>query len=104
MTDFPQEGKLQAEISNGHEARTILEHPMFVAAFAKVRERINKEFEACAPDDMDKLLRCKLTLDVLRCIQYELTETKRKGEDAQREMGRIEKWRERLKLKGWIDH
>jgi hypothetical protein len=104
MIDEAREGKLRDDLSRGHEAQTILDHPVVVQAFARVRERIQREFESCGPNDQDRLLRIKLTYDILKCVETEIREIRRKGEDAKRELGLMDRMRERLKTKGWIDH
>lgn len=98
------EGKLNDQVSRGHEAQTILDHPIVVDSFAKVRARIAREFEDCRPEDTAKLLRCKITLDVLKCVEGEIRHIKQTGEQAKAELGVIERIRDRIKLKGWRDH
>ena len=98
-----EEARAYQETHTAGEAKAVLEMPAFQRAVERVRQGIWIAFKSTPPTDEKGLAHVRAKLDVIEEILFDLTEQKRKGDEAERELGKIEKARDWIKRRGYLD-
>ncbi len=96
-----EEVQLKREMSRGQQARELLEHPMFVEAFDKVRSGILQSWEASPIRDEDGQRTLRLMLKVLGDVRKNIEEVAQTGKIAmiqrEQEITRLERMKQRFR-------
>ena len=96
-----EEQQLRREMSRGQQARELLEHPLFVEAFEKVRSGILQSWEASPIRDEEGQRSLRLMLKVLNDVKKNIEEVAQTGKIAsiqrEQEQTRLERMKNRFR-------
>ena len=83
----------EARRFRAQDAKALLEHPMFVAAFDAVAGHLEASALSCDPDDAEKSRRIVISKQLLAAIKREISRVVTDGVVAEVQMAEIEQTR-----------